>query len=298
MSPPRHISRRLPVPFFPSPPRPHFAPPPCPLFSVATHPHFASPRCPHFACPPRPLFPSPPVTSRLPSPPHCLHVPIPSPPPSLPTVFPPPPRPPDSLGLSPTEEQQAHFDKAHLEASCWAARDDATILAILYLLPSSEQSHFDQEVMAKGLYDVVVLCYFTTTTVSLGHHVLPFLFPELSLFADLILHLHSLDAGLRTAAPELLAVEDLAHSLAAATSTILFEECAPSILASPLATASVATATEVAAVAFGNKGGKKGGKKGGGGGGSGGGGGGSGGGGGGGGGGSGGGGSEGGGSGG
>ncbi|CAI7895583.1 unnamed protein product [Closterium sp. NIES-53] len=66
----------------------------------------------------------------------------------------------------------------------------------------------------------------------------------------------------------LLAVEDLARSLIAATSTVLppiFEGCAPSFLASPLGTASVATETEVATVASSNKGGKRGGKKGGGG---------------------------------
>ncbi|CAI7853061.1 unnamed protein product [Closterium sp. NIES-54] len=64
-------------------------------------------------------------------------------------------------------------------------------------------------------------------------------------------------------------VEDLARSLAAASSTVLppiFEGCAPSFLASFVDSASVATASEVAAVAFGNKGGKKSGKKGGGGG--------------------------------
>ncbi|CAI7774905.1 unnamed protein product [Closterium sp. NIES-53] len=47
----------------------------------------------------------------------------------------------------------------------------------------------------------------------------------------------------------------------------IFEGCAPSFLASAVASASVATASEVAAVAFGNKGGKKDSKKGGGGGG-------------------------------
>ncbi|CAI7887673.1 unnamed protein product, partial [Closterium sp. NIES-54] len=43
-----------------------------------------------------------------------------------------------------------------------------------YLLSPSEQSHFDQEVTAKGLYDAVVLRYSTPTIVSLGRHVLPF----------------------------------------------------------------------------------------------------------------------------
>ncbi|CAI7916264.1 unnamed protein product [Closterium sp. NIES-54] len=64
-------------------------------------------------------------------------------------------------------------------------------------------------------------------------------------------------------------VEDLAHSLAAASGIAfppIFEGCATSFLASPVDSESVATAPEVAAVARGKKGGKKGVKKGGGGG--------------------------------
>ncbi|CAI7736300.1 unnamed protein product [Closterium sp. NIES-53] len=169
----------------------------------------------------------------------------------------------------------------------------------------------------------VIACYFTLVTVTLGHHMLPFLFPDLPSFArvaDLILHLRSPDTQFRAAfvdpallaknppqmymalyllasclpdrfktvhdhfltvdpptltidlfEEKLIAVEGPARSLAATTGAVLppiFEGCAPSFLASSVASASVATAPEVAAVASGNKGGKKGGKKEGGGGGS------------------------------
>ncbi|CAI7871584.1 unnamed protein product, partial [Closterium sp. NIES-53] len=86
-----------------------------------------------------------------------------------------------------------------------AARDAAAILAITDLLPLSKQTHFGQEEMAKAQYDAVVVRYSTPATVSLGRHVLPFLFPDLPLFhgvADLILHLRSLNAQLRAAATE------------------------------------------------------------------------------------------------
>ncbi|CAI7853063.1 unnamed protein product [Closterium sp. NIES-54] len=113
------------------------------------------------------------------------------------------PKDPDPLGASPSEVDEARFEKAQLVASRWAAQDDATVLAITDLLPLSEQHHFKQEVTAKGLFDVVVKRYSTPTTVSLGCLVLPFLFPDLPSFsrvADLILHLYSLDAQLRSAA--------------------------------------------------------------------------------------------------
>ncbi|CAI7744539.1 unnamed protein product [Closterium sp. NIES-54] len=112
---------------------------------------------------------------------------------------------PDPLGASPSEVDEARFEKAQLAASRWAARDDATVLAITDLLPLSEHHHFEQEVTAKGLFDAVVKRYSTPTTVSLGRLVLPFLFPDLPSFphvADLILHLRSLNAQLRSAAPD------------------------------------------------------------------------------------------------
>ncbi|CAI7771077.1 unnamed protein product [Closterium sp. NIES-54] len=210
---------------------------------------------------------------------------------------------PDPLGASALEVDEAHFEKAQLAASRWAARDDATVLAITDLLPLSEQHHFEQEVTAKGLFDVVVKRYSTPTTASLGRLVLPFLFPNLPSFprvADLILHLRSLDAQLRSAAPDadLLATNPPAmwmtlyllstrlpdrfatardHFLTVNPMSLtidLFEKKLTTVedlarslvVASSVDSASVATASEVAAVAFGNKGGKKSGTKGGGGG--------------------------------
>ncbi|CAI7805921.1 unnamed protein product [Closterium sp. NIES-54] len=116
------------------------------------------------------------------------------------------PKDPGPLGASPSKMDEARFEKAQLAVSRWAARDDATVLAITDLLPLSEQHHFEQEVTAKGLFDAVVKWYSTPTTASLGRLVLPFLFPDLPSFprvADLILHLRSLDAQLRSAAPDL-----------------------------------------------------------------------------------------------
>ncbi|CAI6011128.1 unnamed protein product, partial [Closterium sp. NIES-65] len=55
------------------------------------------------------------------------------------------PKEPDPLGSSPTDEEEARFEKLQLAASQWAARDDATVLAITDLLPLTEQQHFEQE---------------------------------------------------------------------------------------------------------------------------------------------------------
>ncbi|CAI7888945.1 unnamed protein product [Closterium sp. NIES-53] len=92
------------------------------------------------------------------------------------------PKDPGPLGASPSKVDEARFEKAQLAANRWAARDDAT-----------------------GLFDVVVKRYSTPTTTSLGCLVLPFLFPDLPSFprvADLIQHLRSLDAQLRSVAPD------------------------------------------------------------------------------------------------
>ncbi|CAI7840303.1 unnamed protein product [Closterium sp. NIES-53] len=120
------------------------------------------------------------------------------------------PKDPKPLGASSSEVDEACFKKAQLVVSRWAARDDATVLAITDLLPLSEQHHFEQEVMVKGLFYAVVKRYSTPTTASLGRLVLPFLFPDLPSFprvSDLILHVRSLDAQLCSAAldPNLLA---------------------------------------------------------------------------------------------
>ncbi|CAI7907334.1 unnamed protein product [Closterium sp. NIES-54] len=209
------------------------------------------------------------------------------------------PKDPDPLGASPSEVDEARFEKAQLAASRWAARDDATVLAITDLLALSEQHHFEQEVTAKGIFNAVVKRYSTPTTASLGRLVLPFLFPDLPSFprvTDPILHLRSLDAQLRYAAPDpallitnppamwmtpyllstcfldrFATAHDHFLTINPMSLTIdLFEERLNTVedLACSLAAASTsdATASEVAAVAFGNKGGKKSGKKGGGGG--------------------------------
>ncbi|CAI7840165.1 unnamed protein product [Closterium sp. NIES-53] len=78
------------------------------------------------------------------------------------------PKEPDPLGSSPSDEEEAHFEKLQLAASRWAARDDATVIAIANLLPLTEQQHIEQEVTAKGLFDADVKHYSTPTTASLG----------------------------------------------------------------------------------------------------------------------------------
>ncbi|CAI7853761.1 unnamed protein product, partial [Closterium sp. NIES-54] len=111
---------------------------------------------------------------------------------------------PDPLGPSPSDEEEARFEKLQLAANRWAAQDDATVLAITDLLPLSKQQHFEQKVMAKGLFDAIIKRYSTPTTESLRRLVLPFLFPDLPSFhrvPGLVLHLRSLDAQLRSAAP-------------------------------------------------------------------------------------------------
>ncbi|CAI7895886.1 unnamed protein product [Closterium sp. NIES-54] len=109
------------------------------------------------------------------------------------------------LGADTLEAHKTAFALSRTELRRSAARDAAAILAITDLLPLSKQTHFGQEEMAKAQYDAVVVRYSTPATVSLGRHVLPFLFPDLPLFhgvADLILHLRSLNAQLRAAATE------------------------------------------------------------------------------------------------
>ncbi|CAI7769134.1 unnamed protein product [Closterium sp. NIES-54] len=57
---------------------------------------------------------------------------------------------------------------------------------------------------AQALYDAVVARYSSPATATLGHLLLPYLFPELSAFAtveDLVSHLHTSDARYRAALP-------------------------------------------------------------------------------------------------
>ncbi|CAI7881172.1 unnamed protein product [Closterium sp. NIES-54] len=67
--------------------------------------------------------------------------------------------------------------------SQWLTRDAAARLAIHNHLPLSERAHFGQHKTSKALYDTIVARYSSTATAALGHHILPYLFPELSAFA-------------------------------------------------------------------------------------------------------------------
>ncbi|CAI7775899.1 unnamed protein product [Closterium sp. NIES-54] len=114
--------------------------------------------------------------------------------------------------------------------SQWLTRDAAARLAIRNHLPLAECAHFRQHRTAQALYDAVVARYSSPATAALGCLLLPYLFPELSAFAN---------------------VEDL-HLLAAETSAIavgaahgtprppFFEGCSPSPLAPSYASATAA----------------------------------------------------------
>ncbi|CAI7783066.1 unnamed protein product, partial [Closterium sp. NIES-53] len=88
--------------------------------------------------------------------------------------------------------------------SSWLTRDAAAHLAVRNHLPLAERAHFGQHKTAQALYDAVVACYSSPATATLGHLLLPYLFPELSAFAtveDLITHLCTSDARYRAALP-------------------------------------------------------------------------------------------------
>ncbi|CAI7790636.1 unnamed protein product, partial [Closterium sp. NIES-53] len=83
-------------------------------------------------------------------------------------------------------------------------RDAAARLAICNHLPCTECAHFGLHKTAKALYDAIFARYSSPATASLGHLILPCLFPELSDFAtveDLVSHLRTSDARYRTALP-------------------------------------------------------------------------------------------------
>ncbi|CAI7880597.1 unnamed protein product [Closterium sp. NIES-53] len=65
-------------------------------------------------------------------------------------------------------------------------------------------AHFEQHRTAQALYDTVVARYYSPATAALGRLLLPYLFPELSVFAtveDLVSHLRANDARYRAAIP-------------------------------------------------------------------------------------------------
>ncbi|CAI7867600.1 unnamed protein product [Closterium sp. NIES-54] len=104
---------------------------------------------------------------------------------------------PTLLGDDASADDQAAYAQHRTKLRHWAARDNATVLAITAPLPPTEQEHFAQEETAHALMKAVITRYSPPVTVTLGHHILPFLFPDLPSFArvaDLIMHLRSLDA--------------------------------------------------------------------------------------------------------
>ncbi|CAI7908394.1 unnamed protein product [Closterium sp. NIES-54] len=88
--------------------------------------------------------------------------------------------------------------------SQWLTRDAAARLAIRNHLPLAECAHFGQHRTAQALYDAVVARYSLPSTTALGCLLLPYLFPELFVFAtvkDLVSHLCTNDARYRAALP-------------------------------------------------------------------------------------------------
>ncbi|CAI7900053.1 unnamed protein product [Closterium sp. NIES-53] len=182
---------------------------------------------------------------------------------------------PAPLGDNASAVDQTVYAQRRTELRHWAARDNATILAITTLLPPTEQEHFVQEETAHALMKAMLTRYSTPVTANLGRHILPFLFRGLPSFArppashlpdrfkTVCDHFLTVDPPTLTIdlfEGKLLTVEGPARSLAATTGAVLppiFEGYTSSFLASAVASAIVATATEVPAVASGNKGGKK-----------------------------------------
>ncbi|CAI7785653.1 unnamed protein product, partial [Closterium sp. NIES-53] len=88
--------------------------------------------------------------------------------------------------------------------SQWLTRDAAARLAVRNHLPSTERAHFTQYKSARALHDVVVARYSSPTTAALSRLMLPYLFPDLAVFAtvaDLVAHLRTSDARYRAALP-------------------------------------------------------------------------------------------------
>ncbi|CAI7858097.1 unnamed protein product [Closterium sp. NIES-53] len=151
--------------------------------------------------------------------------------------------------------------------SQWLSRDATARLAIRNHLPTTECAHFGEHRTAQALYDAVVARYSSPATAALGKLLLPYLYPELSVFAivaDLVTHLRTSNARYRAAVPAedhfltldptSLTVDLLEqHLLAAETSAVVvgaargtprspfFEGCSPS----PLSSSSSAAAADV-----------------------------------------------------
>ncbi|CAI7851023.1 unnamed protein product [Closterium sp. NIES-53] len=85
--------------------------------------------------------------------------------------------------------------------SQWLTRDTPARLAVRNHLPLTECAHFPQHRTTQALYDAVVARYSSPTTAALGRLLLPYLFPELSIFAtveDLVSHLCTSNARYHT----------------------------------------------------------------------------------------------------
>ncbi|CAI7847362.1 unnamed protein product [Closterium sp. NIES-53] len=88
--------------------------------------------------------------------------------------------------------------------SHWTTCDAVARLAVRSHLPSAERAHFGQYKTAKSLYDAVKARYSSPATAALSRLMLPYLFPDLSVFAtvaDLLTHLRTSDARYRAALP-------------------------------------------------------------------------------------------------
>ncbi|CAI7904651.1 unnamed protein product [Closterium sp. NIES-54] len=150
--------------------------------------------------------------------------------------------------------------------SQWLSRDATARLAIRNHLPVAECTDFGQHRTAQALYDAVLARYSSPTIAALGRLLLPYLFPELSAFAnvaDLVTHLRTSDARYRATVPaedhflsldptsltvdlleqHLLAAETSAVAVGAARGTPrppFFEGCSPSPLSPSFASAAAA----------------------------------------------------------
>ncbi|CAI7859359.1 unnamed protein product [Closterium sp. NIES-54] len=147
------------------------------------------------------------------------------------------------------EEVQQQYWVERLDCTRWTPRNATARLAVRANLPLDQRANFRQVTLAQALYDAVVRRYSSTAT--LGHLALPFLFPELSEFTtvpDLLTHLRSLDTRyhhflsldpteitLASFETCLLEAENSAPAVAASrgsSNLSLFEGCSPSLLVS------------------------------------------------------------------
>ncbi|CAI7886698.1 unnamed protein product [Closterium sp. NIES-53] len=88
--------------------------------------------------------------------------------------------------------------------SQWLTHDASARLAIHNHLSLAEFAHFGQHRTAQALYDTIVARYSSPATAALGRLLVPYLFPELSVFAtveDLVTHLSTSNSHYRAALP-------------------------------------------------------------------------------------------------